>query len=250
MLSHAQRLQAARDTINFICSRSEDELALPVPNCAPWTVYNAAVHVGRVGVAWQSMIEASPDDPDSRARGYADAEARGSGIEPATLGSWALSAIDALDTDDTERACYFSMTGGHGTVALWGWHAASELAVHRLDVAAALGMDPSISTEEAIDALTYAAQYFLPAMSRVTDRDPGAFDAVATVDGDTLATIAVRAPETHAVSPAATLTGAPVDLLLAVWGRPHGELERTGSDGVIDAWFELPAQAFQFGTWD
>lgn len=224
-------------------------MQLPVPNCAPWTIYNAAVHIGRVGVAWHSMISASPDDPDSRARGYADAEARGTGIDPATLGSWALAAIDALD-DDTERPCYFSMTGGHGTVGLWGWHAASELGVHHLDVQDALGLPPSMDDEMAIDALTYTAQFFLPAMSRVTETDPGALDLVATRDGAELATISVRAPGTEGDPAGATLSGDPVDLLLAVWGRPHGETTTGGANSIVDGWFKLPSEAFQFGTWD
>ena len=249
MVTHADRLQAARDTVNFICSRSAEEMQIPVPNCPPWTVYNAAVHIGKVGIAWQSMSEATPDDPESRTRGYADAEARGSGHDPATLGSWALAAIDSLD-DDLDRACYFSMTGGHGTVALWGWHAASELAVHRLDVEAALGMEPTISQPMAIDALTYAAQYFLPAMSRVTETNPGNFDLVATCDDATAITIPVQAHGAAGEDPQATLTGTPVDLLLAVWGRPHGAVEITGAADVVDAWFQLPSQAFQLGTWD
>ena len=249
MVTHRERLQAARDTIEYICGRSADEMAIDVPNCPGWTVYNAAVHIGRVGVAWHSMIDATPDDPDSRVRGYADAEARGSGHDPATLGSWALAAIDALE-DDVDRACYFSMTGGHGTVGLWGWHAASELGVHRLDVEAALGLEPTLTDEMAIDALTYTANYFLPAMSRVTETDPGAFDAVAIRDGSALATVEVRAPGGEGSPAAATLAGAPVDLLLAVWGRPHGPVDTTGATEIIDGWFELPKTAFQFGTWD
>lgn len=249
MTTHARRLRSARDAINFICSRSADELRLPVPNCPPWTIYNAAVHIGRVGVAWHSMINATPDDPDSRARGYADAEARGSGHDAATLGSWALAAIDALD-GDVERPCYFSMTGGHGTVGLWGWHAASELGVHRLDVEAALGLATSMTNEMALDALVYTAQYFLPAMSRVSETNPGAFDAIATSDEDALATVKVRAQGAEHEPASAVLSGAPVDLLLAVWGRPHDPIETEGSQSVIDGWFELPKTAFQFGTWD
>lgn len=249
MVTHAKRLQAARDTISFICDRPADEMSLPVPNCPPWTIYNAAVHIGRVGIAWRYMIEATPEDPDSRTRGYADAESRGSGHDPLTLRSWAFAAIDALE-DDVDRPCYFSMTGGHGTVGLWGWHAASELGVHHLDVEAALGLEPSMTDEMAVDALTYTAEYFLPAMARVTETDPGAFDVVAVRDGEQLATVPVRAPGAEDAPPQATLTGAPVDLLLAVWGRPHGEIGRTGAGSVIDGWFELPATAFQFGTWD
>jgi len=88
-----------------------------VTNCPGWTVYNVAVHIGRVGVAWRSMIDASPDDPDSRARGYADAESRGSGHSPGVLATWVRGAVEALE-GDVDHPAYFSMTGGAGTVAV------------------------------------------------------------------------------------------------------------------------------------
>ena len=89
MLSHNDRLEVARSAVNYICSRSDAEMQRPVPNCPGWTVYNAAVHIGKVGIAWQAMIEATPDDPDSRVRGYADADDRGEGHTAETLRAWA-----------------------------------------------------------------------------------------------------------------------------------------------------------------
>lgn len=251
MVSHQERLDSARDSIGYICSRSAEQMTLAVPNCPGWTVYNAAVHVGRVGVAWHAMIQATPDDPDSRVRGYADAESRGSGHSPDVLASWALAAVDALDTPDgdLDRACYFSMTGGHGTVGLWGWHAAAELGMHRLDIEAAVGDDYSMSDEQAADAIEYTANYFLPAMARVTENDPGALDVVAMRDGAIVSTTAIRAADNDQAA-LATVTGAPVDVLLAMWGRPHGPIDVRGSSQVAKAWHVLPSTAFQFGTWD
>lgn len=246
MASHAQRLDAARGAINYICSRSTDDMTRPVPNCPGWTVYNAAVHIGRVGIAWHSMIDATPDDPDSRVRGYADAEARGSGHQPDVLASWALAAVDALD-DDLERACYFSMTGGSGTVALWGWHAATELGLHRLDIEAALGAPYAMSDDLAIDALDYTVQYFLPAMVQASDARLEPLHAVAVRDGHTLGSFRAGASDED---PAATISGAPVDVLLALWGRPHGALDVAGPPEVMHGWHTLPSTAFQFGTWD
>ena len=69
-LDHSARIAAARSAIDYICDRSEAELAVPVPNCPGWTVYNAASHIGRVGIAWEEMITSAPEDPESRARGY------------------------------------------------------------------------------------------------------------------------------------------------------------------------------------
>lgn len=246
--SHEERLAAAHSAIEFICSRDPDEMATLVPNCPGWTVYNVAVHIGRVGVAWHSMINASPDDPDSRARGYADAESRGSGHSPDVLASWVRGAIEALE-DDVDRPSYFSMTGGAGTVGLWGRHAASELGIHRLDVEHSLGVPYAISDDLALDALDYTSQFFLPAMATVTETDPGTLRVVAARDGTKFSPLTLRA--THGSSkPEATITGLPVDVLLALWGRPHGPIDIDGSQETVDRWRALPSTAFQFGTWD
>lgn len=243
MLSHGARLELARSAVEYICTRSTDQMQQPVPNCPGWTVYNAAVHVGKVGIAWQAMIEATPDDPDSRVRGYADADSRGEGHEPPTLLEWATGPIDAL-TGDVERACYFSMTGGHGTVGLWGRHAATELGIHRLDVEAALGDSHVLSDAAALDAIEYTAEFFLPAMAKAVDTTPAALAIEALHDGGVVGSSRLGSGE-----PAATLRGSGVDALLALWGRPHGDIRIDGDATTLDQWRALPGQAFQFGTW-
>ncbi|MEL6986189.1 MAG: maleylpyruvate isomerase N-terminal domain-containing protein, partial [Actinomycetota bacterium] len=177
MLSHEERQATARAAVAFITGRSADELARPVPNCPGWTVYNAAAHIGRVAIAWEEMISSSPDDPESRQRGYDRSGQQPPGTPVAELAAWANAAIDRLD-GDLDRPCYFSMTGGEGTVALWAWHAATELGIHRLDVEAALGYEHSLSETQALDAVTYTAHYFLPAMRRATGTDPGPLSIV------------------------------------------------------------------------
>ncbi len=222
-------------------------MELPVPNCPGWSVYNAAVHVGRVGIAWRSMILATPDEPDSRTRGYAEAEARGTGQAPDVLASWAHQAIDEMESD-LDRPCYFSMTGGAGTVGLWGWHAASELAVLRLDIQDALGERQQLTDDIACDAIDYACEYFLPAMARVTATNPGALGIAAErSDGRVHQKLVAVDGDDGEVT---TLSGSPVDVLLTLWGRPHGPIQTAGPAHVADGWFVLPASAFQLGTWD
>lgn len=244
MLIHSDRLELARSAVDYICSRSDEQMQRPVPNCPGWTVYNAAVHVGKVGIAWQAMIEATPDDSDSRVRGYADAEARGEGHAPATLLEWAIGPIDALD-NDVDRPCYFSMTGGHGTVGLWGWHAATELGIHRLDVEAALGEAHVLRNAAAVDAIEYTTEFFLPAMAKAVDAAPAALAVEVLSDGEVVGSSTLGDGE-----PAAVLRGSGVDVLLALWGRPHGDLKIDGDANTLDQWRALPGQAFQFGTWE
>lgn len=248
VLSHDARLDAARATIDYLMGRDDDEMARAVPNCPGWTVYNAAVHVGKVSIAWEGMINSSPDTPDARDKAYAVAFEQPEGSSVADLAAWAHSAVDALDTDDLERACFFSMTGGHGTVALWGWHASSELAVHRLDIADALGHSDVLADDEAIDATMYAARFFLPAMRRVTEVDPGSVTMeLVGHDGAVAATAVLESDD----GPDVTVRGPADQVLLAIWGRAHFGVEVTGGDPAVwDAWRELPSQAFQFGTWD
>lgn len=247
MLSHDERIATAKAVIDYICGRSADELTQPVPNCPGWTVYHAASHIGRVAIAWEAMILAKPDDPESRNRGYAEAETRPEGSPPADLASWAHQAVDHL-VADPETEAYFSMTGGHGTRALWAWHAATELGVHRLDVEAALGHLHAISDDQAVDALTYTVEFFLPAMRRATNEDPGAMTLQPTAaDGTDLEPIALESASADTV----TLKGPTVELLLAVWGRPHIDVAAIDGDaGVLEGWRALPGKAFQFGAWD
>jgi hypothetical protein len=48
-----------------------------------------------------------------------------------------------------------------------------------------------------------------------------------------------------------TVEGPPVQVLLALWGRPHRDVRVVeGQARVLDEWRQLPGTAFQFGAWD
>ncbi len=255
MLLHRERVEVARAAIDYLTGRDPEEMQRPVPNCPGWTVYNTAVHVGRVCVAWEEMMRCSPDDATARDRAYETSGQRPTGAEPAELASWAHSAIDFVAGDDA-RECFFSMTGGHGTTGLWAWHAASEIGVHRLDVEAALGHDHEISDQAALDSTDYACRYFLPAMRRVTGEDPGPLTAeLLAGDGSPYASVAIDSSGESSGGPSGNdgvdLRGPAVQVLLALWGRPHRDIEVTGGNPeVLDRWRALPGKSFQFGTWD
>lgn len=246
MLDHNERLAAARSAVDYITGRSPHEQTQPVPHCPGWNVYNAASHIGRVAIAWQEMIASTPQDPDSRRRGYERSGQQPEGIAMATLGAWTHSALDQL-TENVDRPCYFSMTGGEGTVGLWAWHAASELGLHRLDVEAALDHEHSMTAGQAFDAATYTCEYFLPAMRRALGHDPG--ELTARLVGPTGTHHDIVLSSQHTAS--ATIEGPAVEVLLALWGRPHNDVHLTHGDAAVwDTWKSMPSQAFQFGTWD
>ena len=250
MLDHAERIVAARSAIDYICGRSDKEQAVPVPNCPGWTVYNAASHIGRVGIAWQEMISSAPDDPQSRERGYERSGRKPAGAPMADLAAWAHSAVDGL-VDDPDRRCYFSMTGGEGTARLWAWHAASELGMHRLDVEAALGHEHSMTSAQALDAADYTCRFFLQAMRRVLERDPGRLTARLVDAGNVVGSVNIE-PLSETASPASVvIEGPPIQVLLGLWGRPHTGIDVTDGDPEVwQQWRALPGEAFQFGTWD
>ena len=246
MLSHDERLETARAAVDYITGRSASEQQCPVTNCPGWTVYNAASHVGRVAIAWEEMITSTPDDADSRRRGYERSGLQPEGTAMSTLRSWAHSALNRL-ADDVHRQCYFSMTGGEGTVALWTWHAASELGLHRLDVEAALGQEHSMTARHALDAATYTCEFFLPAMRRALGQDPGALTVRLESDDGRVGVATIGSATLNS----ATVEGPAVDVLLALWGRPHVDVRVTDGDPVVwEGWQSMPGKAFQFGTWD
>lgn len=247
MLSHDERVTVARSAVDYLTGPTRTEMTRPVPNCPGWTVYNAAVHVARSCVSWEHMMGCAPDDATARDRAAAARETLPSGVEPAELHGWCRSLLDVVAGQET-RPCFFPLTGGAGTIGLWGWHAASELGVHRLDVEAALGHDHAITDLEAADAVSYVCDIVSPAMRRAAGEDPGTVDIElvsatgepidqATVESDTARRVAVRGPA--------------VQVLLALWGRPHRAVNVTAGDAQVwTRWQQLPATAFQFGTWN
>jgi uncharacterized protein (TIGR03083 family) len=247
MLTHVQRVEVARSAIEYLTSRSRGEMSQRVSNCPGWSVYNAAVHVARSCVSWEQMMAADPDDGTARDRAAATRESLPSGVEPPVLAAWCQSLLAAI-TDDESRACYFPLTGGPGTVGLWAWHAASELGVHRLDVEDALSHNHAMTDNEAADAVAYVCQIVSPAMRRATGEDPGTVTInLDMADGRQPDPIRITSDTAAQV----TVRGHPVQVLLALWGRPHHGISVTaGNTTVWSEWQHLPTTAFQFGTWD
>ncbi len=139
--------------------------------------------------------------------------------------AWAHSAIDQL-TDDLDRRCYFSMTGGEGDPRLWAWHAASELGMHRLDVEMALGHEHSMTPVQALDAANYTCRFFLQAMRRVLERDPGRLTARLVDAGEMVGSINIEPLPESASPAAAVIEGPPIQSIRC--GRRRAVLRRAG----------------------
>lgn len=69
-------------------SRTATELAQPVPNCPGWTVRHIVVHVARVCVAWDQMMQYLPSDADARSKAYEASDGRPEGASMQELAEW------------------------------------------------------------------------------------------------------------------------------------------------------------------
>lgn len=246
MLRQEKRIQTARAAVDYVTGRPSDELVVAVPNCPGWTVYNAAVHICRAAVFWEHMMAFPPTDADARTKALAMVTKLPTGVEPAELASWAHRALDQMATTDPTPV-YFSMTGGAGTAALWAWHAASEIGIHRLDVEAALGHAHQINDAEALDSAIYAAEYFMPALRFDAGEDPGEVTMeLLSETGALVGRVVIGSESAGQV----TMRGPSAQVLMAIWGRPHEHVVvSSGDPAVLEAWQALPGKVKQFGTW-
>ncbi len=245
VLSHQDRVVVARSAIDYVMGREPDELGRAVPNCPGWTVYNAAVHVGRAALGWAEMITSAPNDATalSRTRACWDQPA-GQPLE--TLAQWAQGTIDLLSDDQTRPAFYPFPTSEAPTVGLWGWHAAAEIGVHRLDIEAALEHPHSMTDTQAQDACDYAITVILPGMASRDDTQLPPL--IAELRGDNGQTFAIG-PSSLSNEVPAVVRGPAVQVLLALWGRTYHSVEVT-EPAALAAWAAVPRQQVQLGTWE
>ncbi|MGI9599490.1 MAG: maleylpyruvate isomerase family mycothiol-dependent enzyme, partial [Acidimicrobiales bacterium] len=207
-------MATARAAIDYLTGRDESELSVAIPNCPGWNVYNAAVHVARVCVAWEAMMACQPDDTTARDRAYEVSGQKPTGASLTELAQWAHSCIDRM-SGDPDEVCYFSMAGGPGTTGMWAWHAAAEIGVHRLDVESALGQQHAMTDAEAVDGATYVAEIVTGALRRMSGEDPG---AVSIELLDRTGTVAGTADVPSEGSGRVAVRGPAMSALLALWG--------------------------------
>lgn len=243
-LEHRERLDVARDALRYLTERGDDQLERPVPNCPEWTVYNAVVHVCRSALGWHEWMRFEPGDSDAYEAGATARDREPTGVPMATLAGWANSFLDGVDDDPSVATFYPLGSGSHG---VWAHHAAAEWGVHRLDVEDALGQPHSMTDEQALDALRWSMEIALPGLAGRSPIDvPPLRVSVITPAGTRLGP--VTTPASIAGTPV-TVEGLGVQVLLAVWGRPHSDVAVSAESG-LGLWNMVPAEQAQFGAWD
>ena len=87
----------------------------------------------------------------------------------------------------------------------------------------------------------------MPAIRRAAGEDPG------RVTLELLGTDRAQIGAVELASEAAghaIVRGPATQVLLAMWGRPHIDVDVNGDASVWTRWRELPGEVYQFGTWE
>lgn len=225
MTRYEEQLGSIRTSAAFFEAIDPSDHALAVPTCPGWTVGDVIRHVAWQGPpAWVAIMSGRDPQPELAA---AVAERRPIGASLAAL-------VDHLEAHDASEACPTYV--GEVDFGWWGVHGSVEIALHRCDVAAALGRPADLSGSEARDGLTWSRALLGP-MSTFTSLGEPAPLALAAEEFEPL--------QLGTGEPAATVSGAAADLVLWLWGRGRGGVTVTGDATVADAWSSISGQSFQ-----
>ncbi len=246
-MDHRARIDAARAAVRYLAERAVTHGTVRVPNTPAWTVAEVSTHTGWALWFWRHMMDAAPDDSTARDRALADTPPFPSGLGANEFLDQVEPVFDHIAADE-HAECYVSMAGGPGTRGLWARHAMAEIGVHRMDVEAALSEPHELPVDQAGDAVGYVADFVLPSFRRMAGEDPGSLTLEPTgpqgeiLDSHTIGSASERA---------ARVRGPASQMLLALWGRPHHDVEvRDGDQDTWQSWLELPTRTFQFASND
>lgn len=194
-----------------------------VTHCGDWRVGDVVRHLGlihrwaaeivRTGMPAERLASA-PDQDDSLA---------------AWLQEGAEELRSALMEVSPDAACW-TFGRSPGKAGFWTRRQALETSLHRFDVEHAIGLDPSIPTDLAVDGISDVVDFMFPRQVELGRADPlpGGVVLEAT---DVLQKWCLQEGQTRG----ARLAGPAAALLLSLWKRPHGGVSRTGDPAVLAA---------------
>ena len=222
-------LALLRSDGRLLADAARRDLEADVPPCPGWRVRDVVTHTAEVYEHKLACIElrAAPDpwpppwpaDRDPLAW-FADAHAR---------------LLDVLSSTDPATPAY-TWWPPDQTVGFWVRRMAQETAVHRVDAQSAFGAITPVDTDLAVDGVDEVLTLFLAGdwSDAPVDR-VGSGERIAVTAGaqSWLVTLQPRAvevsrPDGTAVD--ATLSGAPSDVLLWLWGRAADDTVDRGGD--------------------
>jgi uncharacterized protein (TIGR03083 family) len=231
-----------READEMLATLAAAEPAAPVPACPDWTVRDLVDHLGRIHQwarlnACSGLDSTSPKHPTS---GAAEGE---------ELASWYAGCVDellkALATTDPAEPCW-TFQQGNEVARFWSRRQSHELAMHRNDLYAAVGLDYRYEAVHAVDGIGEVLDVLLerrkvyrvppldvpvPLLIECTDRPERWL--VAPVPGQPADHEAAGPvlPDSDAGSAATMLRGPAAGLLLAMWKRQDAATAGLTVDG-------------------
>jgi uncharacterized protein (TIGR03083 family) len=232
MLTSGDHLDWFDDNVAWFAQR-RDALGVDVPRCPGWTVEHVLDHLSvGMGLGYEA---AARTPPDATAR-TPSAERLTGADAVATFEQTMARCIGTLRALGPATPCW--TYAGPGVVAFWMRRAAIETALHRIDVAHAIGGDPSdgMGDDRIVDAVDETVSFALPLAGRWTHSSPPSI----TVRLDDLdASFALGAG-----TAVGTVHGDGLQVLDALWGRTSGSVSIDGAAAAAHAWLGLVETAF------
>lgn len=224
----------------------QGRLDVRVPACPDWDLRDLVRHVGVIHL-WAAANVAYPkpewltvDDITDLADHWPDLASRWPSDDD--LVPWyratVANLVDVLRTAPPDvSACVFLRAPS--PLVMWARRQASELAIHRFDAEAALGLESHFAPEFAGDMLDELFG-FAPLYPEVRTSQKRTLRVVASDVGEhwwvTMDPSRMRVSRNGADADL-TVTGTAADLYLALWNRTTGEdLELAGDPEVLDVW--------------
>jgi uncharacterized protein (TIGR03083 family) len=216
-------------------------LAVPVPTCPEWTLFELVQHLGQGQRRWGAIVAAGPgvSPPDGGA-------AEGAPAELAALLAWSAEStavlLDALREAGPDRECWTWWGGGSQSPSTaWGVarHQVQEAAVHTYDAQVAVGDPRALPDDVALDGVGE----FLATCCSTTSAWPhraADLDFVATEGRSwrlSLSAAGGRAERLAAegTAPTASVSGSASEVVLMLYDRiPIDSLRLHGNRGLFD----------------
>ncbi|MEV0384003.1 maleylpyruvate isomerase family mycothiol-dependent enzyme [Nonomuraea sp. NPDC050643] len=225
------------------------DLSVPVPTCPGWTLAELITHVGQTH-RWATHVLRNRVQERIWSRQVPSDLAEGRSGDAAWLTAGAAELLETLRATDPSMTVW--TWGPDGRASWWPRRMLFELVVHRADAELALGADPAVPAETAIDGieeflhnLPHAAWVTRPLAELGVE---GATIHLHATDADGEWTVTQEAAgkitwaRGHAKGDAA-VRGPVGDLLLLLYGRRSPDaLTVYGDRALLDRW--LSAAAF------
>lgn len=249
-LDHDAYCAAVADQIARLAAALDSaDLATPVPTTPGWDVQGVAKHVGVIHRWAAQMIR----DGLQERLDFREVEGRAP-TEAQSWADWMRAGGDLLDMQLRGHAPDAPVWtwGPGGTVGWWARRMSHETFVHGSDVGLALGTEPTLASDLAVDGVDeflanlLAAAAFAPAVGELRGDGETVHLHATDAEGEWMITLTADGftwEHGHGKGDVA-VRGPAADLLLLVYGRrtaDDGRFERFGDVALLDRWIAQSA---------